>query len=42
MLLTSVRGTTDLELSGHLTQDKLQTTAEDLFDLLIALLPSSR
>lgn len=40
LLLTSAHGITGLELSGHLVWDKWQTTAEDLVDLLIGLLPT--
>ncbi|MCU1680835.1 MAG: TetR family transcriptional regulator [Amycolatopsis sp.] len=39
LLLTNAHGITSLELSGHLTFDKWQTTAEDLVERLIGLLP---
>jgi AcrR family transcriptional regulator len=39
LLLTSVHGITSLESSGHLVWDKWQTTAEELLDTVIALLP---
>ncbi len=39
LLLTSAHGIVGLELSGHLAFDKWQSTAEDLVDLLIGLLP---
>jgi hypothetical protein len=39
LLLTSAHGITGLELSGHLAWDKWNSTAEDLVDLLIGLLP---
>jgi hypothetical protein len=39
--LSSVHGITGLELAGHLVWDKWQSTAEDLVDLLISLLPQS-
>jgi AcrR family transcriptional regulator len=41
LLLSSVHGITGLELAGHLVWDKWQSTAEDLVDLLISLLPQS-
>lgn len=40
LLLTSTHGIMGLELSGHLAWDKWQTTAEDLVELLIDLLPT--
>ena len=39
LLLTSAHGITDLELSGHLAWDKWHSTAENLLELLISLLP---
>jgi hypothetical protein len=39
LLLTSVHGTTGLELSGHLSAAKWNTTPEELLDLLIGMLP---
>lgn len=39
LLLTSAHGITDLELSGHLVWDKWHSTAENLVELLISLLP---
>ena len=41
LLLTSVHGITDLELSGHLIWDKWHSTPEDLVELLICLLPAA-
>lgn len=41
LLLTSVHGITALELSGHLSWNKWQATAEDLVQLLIELLPAA-
>lgn len=42
LLLTSAHGITGLELSGHLVWDKWQSTAEDLVELMIGLLPPGR
>jgi len=39
LLLTSAHGIAGLEQSGHLTYDKWRSTAEDLVDLAISLLP---
>lgn len=39
LLMTSAHGITGLEISGHLVWDKWQSTAEDLVDLLIGLIP---
>lgn len=39
ILLTSAHGIAGLELSGHLSFEKWQTTAENLIDDIIALLP---
>ena len=41
LLLTSVHGITSLELSGHFVWDKWQTTAEQLIDTVISLLPTA-
>jgi AcrR family transcriptional regulator len=41
LLLTSVHGITSLELSGHFVWDKWQTTAEQLIDTVISLLPAA-
>ena len=41
LLLTSVHGITSLESSGHLISDKWQTTAEELIDTVISLLPTA-
>ena|ERR1700756_4312871 len=41
LLLTSVHGITDLELSGHLVWDKWQTTAEQLIDTVTSMLPAA-
>ncbi len=41
LLLTSVHGITSLESSGHLISDKWQTTAEQLIDTVISLLPTA-
>ena len=41
LLLTSVHGITSLESSGHLVWDKWQTTAEQLIDTVISLLPAA-
>ena len=40
LLLTSVHGSTSLESSGHLVWDKWHTTAEQLIDTFIGLLPA--
>ena len=42
LLLTSAHGIAGLEVSGHLVWDKWHSTAEDLVDLLIGLLPPAR
>jgi AcrR family transcriptional regulator len=39
LLLTSVHGITSFESTGHLVWDKWQTTAEQLIDTIISLLP---
>ncbi len=41
LLLTSVHGITSLESSGHLVWDKWQTTAEQLIETVISLLPAA-
>jgi AcrR family transcriptional regulator len=41
LLLTNVHGITSLESNGHLVSDKWQTTAEDLIDTAISLLPAA-
>jgi hypothetical protein len=40
-LLTNVHGITSLESSGHPVWDKWQTTAEQLIDTVISLLPAA-
>lgn len=42
LLLTSAHGITGLDLSGHLDLNKWHTTAEELVDTLISLLPKGR
>lgn len=39
LLLTNVHGIASLESSGHLVWDKWQTTAEQLIDTVVSLLP---
>ena len=41
LLLTNVHGITSLESSGHLISDKWETTAEQLIDTVISLLPAA-
>jgi hypothetical protein len=41
LLLTSVHGITSFETSGHLVWDKWQTTAEQLIDTVISMLPAA-
>jgi AcrR family transcriptional regulator len=41
LLLTNVHGIASLESSGHLVSDKWQTTAEELIDTVIGLLPAA-
>ena len=41
LLLTSVHGIASLESSGHFVWDKWQTTAEQLIDTVISLLPAN-
>jgi AcrR family transcriptional regulator len=42
LLLTTAHGITGLDLSGHLDMDKWHTTAEELVDTIISLLPKSK
>jgi AcrR family transcriptional regulator len=42
LLLTSAHGITGLDLSGHLDLDKWHTSAEELIDTLISLLPKAK
>ena len=42
LLLTSAHGITGLDLSGHLDLDKWHTSAEELVDTLISLLPKAK
>jgi AcrR family transcriptional regulator len=42
LLLTTAHGITGLDLSGHLDMDKWHTTAEELVDTVISLLPKSK
>ena len=42
LLLTTTHGITGLDLSGHLDMDKWHTTAEELVDTVISLLPKSK
>ena len=41
LLLTNVHGIASLESSGHLVWDKWQTTAEQLIDTVISMLPTA-
>ncbi|HEX7322084.1 MAG TPA: TetR/AcrR family transcriptional regulator [Mycobacterium sp.] len=41
LLLASAHGIAGLELSGHLGFDKWQTTAEELIETIVALLPAA-
>ena len=41
LLLTSAHGIIGLEVSGHLAYDKWRSSAEDLVDLLLGLLPTT-
>jgi AcrR family transcriptional regulator len=41
LLLTSVHGITSFESSGHLVWDKWQTTAEQLIDTVVGMLPAA-
>jgi AcrR family transcriptional regulator len=41
LLLTSVHGITTFEMSGHFVWDKWQTTAEQLIDTVVSLLPAA-
>ncbi|MEV8631280.1 TetR/AcrR family transcriptional regulator [Streptosporangium sp. NPDC051023] len=38
LLLTSVHGITDMEVSGHLTADKWHTTADELVSTLVSMI----
>jgi AcrR family transcriptional regulator len=42
LLLTTAHGITGLDLSGHMDLDKWHTTAEELVDTVISLLPKSK
>jgi AcrR family transcriptional regulator len=42
LLLTSAHGITGLDLTGHLDLDKWHTSAEELVDTLISLLPKAK
>jgi AcrR family transcriptional regulator len=42
LLLTSAHGITGLDLSGHLDLDKWHTSAEELVDTIISLLPKAK
>jgi AcrR family transcriptional regulator len=42
LLLTTAHGITGLDLSGHLDMDKWHTTAEELVDTIIAVLPKAK
>jgi AcrR family transcriptional regulator len=42
LLLTNAHGIASLESSGHLVEDKWQTTAEGLVDMIVSLLPTAR
>lgn len=42
LLLTSAHGIAGMELSGHLTADKWQMTAEDIIETLVAMTTSNR
>lgn len=42
LLLTSAHGITGLDLSGHMDLDKWHTSAEELVDTLISVLPKSK
>ena len=41
LLLTNVHGITSLESSGHLVSDKWETTAEELIETVISMLPAA-
>ena len=41
LLLTNVHGITSFELSGHFVWDKWQTTAEQLIDTVVSMLPAA-
>lgn len=42
LLLTTAHGITGLDLSGHMDLDKWHTTAEELVDTVISVLPKSK
>lgn len=42
LVLTSAHGITGLDLSGHMDLDKWHTSAEELIDTLISVLPKAR
>lgn len=42
LLLTTAHGITGLDLSGHLDLDKWHTSAEELIDTIISVLPKAR
>ena len=42
LLLTTAHGITGLDLSGHMDLDKWHTTAEELVDTVISMLPKSK
>jgi AcrR family transcriptional regulator len=41
LLLTSAHGIAGFESSGHLIEDKWQTTANELIDMIVSLLPTA-
>jgi hypothetical protein len=41
LLLTNAHGIASLESSGHLVWDKWQTTADELIDMVVSLLPTA-
>jgi len=41
LLLTTAHGIAGFELSGHLIEDKWQTTADELIDMVVSLLPTA-
>ncbi|MFI5957768.1 TetR/AcrR family transcriptional regulator [Cryptosporangium sp. NPDC051539] len=42
LLMTSAHGITGMEVSGHLTKEKWQSTAEELVDTLVAMVARGR
>jgi hypothetical protein len=42
LLLTTAHGITGLDLSGHMDLDKWHTTAEEIVDTVISMLPKSK